>query len=236
VEDQVARVLGENLENVQIVIAGNHPKARLLATNLAERRARVALLSNGLTNSPDLLNAFSFSPDVTAVSHLEMSDPEADNLLAQAQMVVIWPGRAPWFGEAEASAVRPGSWVLDAEIGGLLPEGMERFRQRGARLIRQNVWPTLAGVLLAAHEAQQIYKSSMGRSTIAGVPVVAGGAMGELGDVVVDSVSQPSRVIGVADSQGRLTFQYTPQDARHVHLVTEEINSRMTMTHLTTLK
>jgi 4-hydroxy-2-oxovalerate aldolase len=236
VEDQVARVLGENLENLQIVVAGDHPKSRLLATNLVERRARVSILSESLISAPEDLGAFSFSPDRTTLSYLQAGKPEAEDHLANARMVVVWPRGAPWFGDAEASLVRADSWVLDARIGGLLSEGIERLRQRGAQLIRQNMWPTLAGVLLAAHESQLVCKKSMGRSAIGGVPVVAGGAMGRPGDVVVDSISEPSRVIGVADSQGGITFHYSPQEAEHVHRVTEEINSRMVMPHHNSVK
>jgi len=34
--------------------------------------------------------------------------------------------------------------------------------------------------------------------------VVAGGLVGALGDVVVDSITNPTRVVGVADGRGRI--------------------------------
>jgi hypothetical protein len=101
-------------------------------------------------------------------------------------------------------------------------------------VVRLNMWPALAGTLLAAHESQRVRRQCMGWSTLAGIPVVAGGAMGGKGDVIVDSVSEPSRVIGVADGQGGIVFRYTPEEADSVHRVTEEIHSRMFMPHLTT--
>ena len=55
----------------------------------------------------------------------------------------------------------------------------------------------------------------------------AGGAMGRSGDVIVDSVREPSRVIGVADGQGKIIFGYTPEQAERVRRVTQEIQSRI---------
>lgn len=233
VEDQVTRILGENLEQVKIVIAGDHPKSRLLTANLAERRASVTLLSKGLTGVAGDLRAFSFSPDATMLAFLAAESPEVHDRLADARMVVVWPGGAPWFGAAEAKMVEPNAYVLDAEIGGLTPGGLAILRERNTPLIRQNVWPTLAGVLLAAHESQNVCRRSMGRATIAGIPVVAGGEMGRPGDVIVDSVTEPSRVIGVADNHGGIVFKYTSEAAQRVNRVTEEINSRLLMPHVT---
>jgi hypothetical protein len=121
---------------------------------------------------------------------------------------------------------------MDAGIGALLPEAIAVLQQRGALLVRFNMWPAIAGSLVAAHEAQRICKESMGWATLAGIPVVAGGAMGRNGDVIVDSVREPSRVIGVADGQGGTRFHYTSQEADRVRRVTEEIHSRIVAPHL----
>jgi hypothetical protein len=89
------------------------------------------------------------------------------------------------------------------------------------------MWPTLAGVLLAAEESHYACHKSMGRTTIAGIPVVAGGELGRPGDVVVDSVTEPSRVIGIADPFGGIAFKYAPQEKQWVDRVTQEINLRL---------
>jgi 4-hydroxy 2-oxovalerate aldolase len=236
IEDQLARILGENLERVPIVIAGDHPKSRLLTSNLVERRAQVTLLSNGSTGPTEVHRGLSFSPEPDMLAYFDKESPEARDRLAVARMIVVWPGGAPWFGAAEANLVPGGACVLDAELGGIVPEGIETMRRRDIRLIRQNLWPTLAGVLFAAHESQNTCMKAMGRTTIAGIPVVAGGAMGSPGDVVVDDIHRPSRVIGVADDQGKLVFKYTAEEARCVQRVVEEINSRILLPRRTSLE
>jgi hypothetical protein len=42
----------------------------------------------------------------------------------------------------------------------------------------------------------------MGKDTISGVPVIAGGIIGNEGDIVLDSIRNPTSVVGVADGEG----------------------------------
>lgn len=229
VEEQVVRFLSEHLEGVPIVIAGNHPKSRLLATALAERRAQVTLVWEKLGATPELLRAFSFSPDVCEIVCCEAVTAEARDRLAAADLVVVWPSGAPWFGRSEARLLRPEAAVFDAGIGGLLPDALAELQECAVVLIRGNMWPSLAGTLLSAHESQRVQREAMGHSSVAGVPVVAGGAWGRSGDVVVDSVRHPTRVIGVANGQGGFVFRHSHEEAERVRRVTAAINSQMLM-------
>ena len=234
-EDQVVRLLSENLEGVPVVIAGDHPKSRLLAASLAERRARVTLLSGGSSATEAPGGAFSFSPDAISLASVEAGTVEAGDRLAEARLVAVWSRGASSFGSREASLLSADALVLDAGMGAFPADAHEELQRRGIMVVRLNMWPALAGTLLAAHESQRVRRQSMGWTTLAGVPVVAGGAMGRKGDVIVDSVSEPSRVIGVADGQGGIVFRYTSEEADRVRRVTEELNSRMVMPHATTV-
>ncbi len=202
VEAQVVRLLGEQLEHLPIVIAGDHHKSRLVALMMAERGARVTLLTTGsFQSSPP-------SPGIRGITTITAGTAEAGNQIEEARMVVVWPGDRPWFGKTEASRISMGAHVLDASMGRFMIEAAEEVESRNGQLARLNMWPTLAGALLGAHESKRICMESMGRATVAGVPVVAGGAMGRKGDVIVDSIREPSRVIGIADGRGAIVFPF----------------------------
>ena len=62
----------------------------------------------------------------------------------------------------------------------------------------------LSGEIIAALETKELIENIAGRGEINGVTVVAGGLIGKKGDVVVDSISNPNRVIGIADGIGGL--------------------------------
>ncbi len=236
VEDQVVRLMGEVLDNSLLVITGEHPKSRFLALRFAERRARVVIIngpaSSVATPLVETMRPFSFDPDHLSVTCLDVHSSETINCLAKARAVILWPSRKPWFGMNEARHLMPGTFVLDAGIGSISPDGLEEARRHKAMLIRVNIWPNLAAALEAAHESARVCKESLGWEILAGVPVVAGGAMGRRGDVVVDSVRQPTRVIGIADGRGGVLFSYGPEDVEQVRRVSEEINHRLLMPRL----
>ena len=60
-----------------------------------------------------------------------------------------------------------------------------------------------------------------------GIPVVAGGAMGGLGDVIVDSIHRPTRIIGVCDGRGGVKFRFDDAETERVRRVQAEINRRL---------
>ncbi len=236
VEDQVVRLLGDVLDDVCIVIAGDHPRSRFLVLRLIERGASVAVLyecgDSAILMHDRIMQYFSFDPPRVQLSYLSVDSPDSLEPLARARLVVVWPENEAWFSASHARHLSSGTYLLDAGIGTILPEGLEEARYRGALLIRVNIWPALAGALSEAHESARICQQSLGWETIAGVPVVAGGAIGKRGDVVVDCVHEPTRVIGVADGLGGVLFQYDDERAEGVKRVSEEISRRLVMPRL----
>ena len=221
VEDQLVRLSEENVEGVPVVIAGDHARTRLLAKRLAERRANVSIVAKRL-NTTD-------TPERPAdrISIFQVDTDEANQRISEASLVVVWPGEQPWFGATEACQLNVKAKLLAADGHVFTPDGLDFLQARNAQIVRVNMWPALAGSLLAAHESQRIVHDSLGWGEVAGVPVVAGGAMGRHGDVIVDSVREPSRVIGVADGQGKIIFQYSPDQAERVQRVMAEIHARI---------
>lgn len=238
VEDQIVRLLGEVLVGVPLVIVGDHPKSRFLTLRLAERRAAVGVLGAPVGKGAPLpaqhMRPFSFDPEHLDITYMEVDSPAALDWLSRARLVVVWTGDQPGFGVREASYLSTGTYVLDAAIGNVSQEGLDEIRHRGALPIRVNIWPALAGALTAAHESARVYHESLGWGTIAGVSVVAGGAIGQSGDIVVDDLRQPTRVIGVADGRGGVLFSYGPEHLDQVRRVAEEINRHLVMPRLDT--
>ncbi len=237
VEDQVVRLLHEVLNDSEIVIAGDHPRSRFLALRLAERGATVTLLPDPgqERNAPSLDHVRSLSLDGAELK-LTLMKAEAGcafGALSRAKAVVVWPGGAPWFGQRFAKRLTQDTYVLDAGIGTILPDGIAEAQRRGCLLLRVNIWPALTGSLSAAHESLMETREALGWEMLDGVPVVAGGAMGQSGDVIVDSVHHPTRVIGVCNGQGGVRFRFHDEEAVRVRRVQAEINRRLVAPQLT---
>ena len=152
---------------------------------------------------------------------------EGEESLATARLVVVWPRARPWFCVKQASQLRKGVYLVDAGVGSVLPDALARAEENGVLSVRVNLWPALSGALVAAHESARVCRESFGWGTLAGVDVVAGGALGQAGTVVVDSVSHPRRVIGVADGRGGISFDYQDLELERVRTVSAEIQRQL---------
>ena len=231
VEDQVVRLMGEVLQASAVVVAGDHPKSRFLALRLAERGAAVTLVHEREPPAPfvplDHMRSLSLAGQDLALSAVQQDSPVVGEALSRARMVVVWPAGAPWFGKQFAQHVPRNAYVLDAGIGAIQQPAITELQLRRALVIRVSIWPALTGSLSAAHESLLETRDALGWETLAGVPAVAGGAMGCRGDVIVDSVRHPTRIIGVCDGQGGVNFDLSPDETERVSRVQEEINRRL---------
>jgi 4-hydroxy 2-oxovalerate aldolase len=230
VEDQVVRLLNEVLHDCEIVIAGDHPRSRFLALRFAERGANVKMLqdpASTTTTSPDGMQSLSLAGGELRITSLPNDGSGASDALSRANVVVVWPSGDPWFDQRYARQLAASTHVLDAGIGAILPEGIAEAQRRGCLLLRVNIWPALTGCLSAAHESFVETSEALGWETLGGVPVVAGGAMGQSGDVIVDSVHHPTRVIGLCDGHGGVRFRFDDNEAERVRRVQAEINRRL---------
>jgi len=236
VEDQVVRLLHEDLIGCRVVIAGDHPRSRFLALRLAERGAEVALLldpeQTRETPALEHIRSLSFEGSELSLELLKAESGGGFDTISRAAAVLVWPAGTPWFGQSFAERLTKGAYVIDAGISAILPDGIAEAQRRGCFLLRVNIWPALTGTLSAAHESLLETRDALGWETIDGVPVVAGGAMGRSGDVIVDSVRNPTRVIGVCDGQGGVRFRFNDADAERVRKVRAEINRRLVAPHL----
>ena len=88
--------------------------------------------------------------------------------------------------------------------GSLAEDAVQTAIARGMRVLRLDMRAGLSGQVMTVLESKELWEKVMGRGTLGGVPVVAGGELGERGTVVVDSISTPAKVLSVADGKGGL--------------------------------
>lgn len=81
---------------------------------------------------------------------------------------------------------------------------VERGVQKGLSLYQLDMRAGLSAETVNILEMVKLRSSVMGSGEIGGISVVAGGVIGNKGDVVIDSIARPFRVIGVADGCGYL--------------------------------
>lgn len=102
-----------------------------------------------------------------------------------------------------SKSIPSGAIVLDVGMGSIEGAAASLLIERGCQLIRVDAAPSRDGLVAFVESSVHIRQKVQGSLRISGVDVIAGGHFGSSGAVIVDSISRPTHVIGIADGAGR---------------------------------
>ena len=197
--------------SLSCALVGDHMMSYRLASSLLDLGYGV-LLASPSTN--DAQNSI-----VLALNNLKLP--------YQKNQIGIWDGISPVdilvgtetktavITENMISAVNSDGLVVDGGIGSLTASSVKKARALGIKVLRLDNRAAISSVVQISLEARDLVNNRMGTDRIAGISVVAGGLMGNDGDIVLDSINKPSTVIGIADGAGRIrnSTNQTEEDA-----------------------
>jgi hypothetical protein len=109
--------------------------------------------------------------------------------------------------------------IIDAKINTLEPDVIKYANEFGMKLIRPDMRAAIAGEILHQISIYNLVKNDLGRKAINNYSIISGGLIGKEGEIVVDSISSPSRVIGVAKGNGEVI--YNPEDEKYYKILQE---------------
>jgi len=187
-----------NIPKSKIVIFGcNNPSIKL-AQRLSEMGARVTLWDE----NPDRLNKVVKS--LNLIKDDDLIDGEIDKIRAStnADVMIGFDINRPVISKKMLEKMNQNGLVIDASIGSILPEGVQYAINSGLKVYRLDMRAGLSGEIITALETKELIENVAGKGEINGVTVVAGGFIGKRGDVVVDSISNPIRIVGIANGIG----------------------------------
>jgi len=162
------------------------------------------------------------SPSCLAPPEIEAVDGGEQAAATAGVLLAFEPER---IGASLVLAAPDGALVMDAGIGSVTREGLETAQARDIPVLRPDMRAMLAAELRAALGARR-WLAGSGRGELAGQPVVAGGLVGRRGDILLDSLSRPTQVIGVADGRGR-ALDERGEFAPRLRLVRGEVLRRL---------
>lgn len=140
--------------------------------------------------------------------------PNLEELYSQATVWVVCDViEEEMFRHIKADAV-----VIDALIGGLRGPAISFIHKRGGGVYRADMQTMIQAEIQALVEMSQLVKKKQGMGVKNGVSIAAGGVVAPRGTVIVDSVSAPRTVFGVASGEGFLLHkqEMTEPDKEHM--------------------
>ncbi len=160
---------------------------------LAERNASVVARGRDDAKVSHLVEALNLVlPRHSAAPVRVWSDEVVDVLVGAAS------GRG-CVDESYLALLAPNALVIDLGIDNLAPSFVAEALAAGHRLARVD---TRAGNLPLRSPAPGFFDEVYGAAEVAGIRVVAGGVVGERGDVIVDRVVGPRSAYGLANGTG----------------------------------
>jgi 4-hydroxy 2-oxovalerate aldolase/long-chain acyl-CoA synthetase len=187
--------------SVTAMVVGGDGQAARAAIALSDRGRRVIVVDPA-SSARDLQAMVRPGSQIEFASAAEVAARQAGVLVAFAR------GTVP---PSVVDALPGDAIIFDAGIGALQPAAIARATERGIRVLRPDMRAALAAELSAAAGTRRVATELMGRGDIDGVSVVAGGLVGSAGDVVVDSITNPTRVLGIATGDGSVNYSPGPE-------------------------
>ncbi|MEM2991132.1 MAG: 4-hydroxy-2-oxovalerate aldolase [Halobacteria archaeon] len=224
IDNLIAEILGD-LVGIVVAIYGINNLCSKLAIRLAERGCRVILSGASekeLKEHVAALNRLIIREAPYPVEFIEdtkVASKDADVLVGLTPQLAL-------IDKEEVLSMNPKGLIIDGGIGSVSPDAIRLGNDIGAKVIRVDMRAALSGEIWSVLGTKDMVSKIMGKGEISGVPVVAGGVLGNKGDMVLDSISHPMKVVGVADGCGGVIYDVPEELKSVIELVEREIVRR----------
>lgn len=213
----IASFVGNVFEK-KIAINGINDVSIKLAMMLAERGAKVFVLdTNGDNKRVLAINAVKLRNSPFRVKTIH----DKQLLCDQASVVIGFDKNNPVTKEM-VDIMNTQGLLIDATFGSLHEDAIDYAKKQGIFVWRTDMKAAMTGEVTTVLRTHAMI-ANIGKSMICGIPVVAGGYIGNKGDVVLDSISNPTNVIGIADGKGTILYGLESEHLEKIRKIEHEI-------------
>jgi|GEM_PF-90507 len=186
-----------------VAILGDNASGCKLALKLAEQGAKVTLWGKDVERLRKIVEGLNLLllRDSFGAIHISADPVEASK---GASILVGMLPYSPLITMQVLEVMQERGIVIDAGVGTIYPDAIDYGIAHEIQLYRLDMRAGLSGEITNVLETLKLTGKVIGTENYDGIRMVAGGTLGRKGDIVVDSISQPTMVIGVADGSGGL--------------------------------
>ena len=230
----------DSIENLIVQILSTHPrglsgkKASIIGAGNVGSKLALKLVERGMSVCLMRRNRVKLDAIVTALNIIKPSETIAkvfagkDNLSAAhgVDLLVGLTQGIPVITVAMVEALAPGAVLLDGGKGCCEPGAIKRAKEKGIPIYRADIRPGFDGHMSMVLETERIAEFTLGRAELDGVTCVAGGLLGWSNEVVVDSISNPQVVFGIANGLGDFFRVLDDEQVHRMQVVNNFINRK----------
>jgi len=191
----------KDLHNKKIAIIGCGNIGSKIALKLVERGANVFITGKNKNKINCITKGLNFIKPKNTLSRIVGM---TDNYEAakNEDIVIGFTNGVPIIDKKMVDMMSRNGMIIDGGIGTVFQNAIEYAKELGIRTLRLDIRAGFAGAITNVIETEIFIKNFIGHKKIYGFDVVAGGIIGKRGDIIVDKISNPTRVIGICDGTG----------------------------------
>jgi len=100
--------------------------------------------------------------------------------------------------------IRKNGFILDGGSGTISLDGIKEAKKKQVKVLRLDIRMGFASYVNLMINSEKLISKITGIKKITDFNIIAGGIIGNLGDIVVDDISKPKKIFGVSDGKGGL--------------------------------
>ena len=184
----------------KICIVGTGNIGSKLALKLIESGARVYILNSSKESTKKITNA------INAIKPKECPDKvigiSKSSFPKNFDCIIGFTRGIPVINKRMISCVKQNGYVIDGGLGTIHQSGLDEARKREINILKIDIRIGFQSNATLMLYTEKFLNQTFGFKKISNHKIIAGGYLGKKGDIVVDKISKPSKIIGIADGAG----------------------------------
>lgn len=120
-------------------------------------------------------------------------------------------------------SIKKNAIIVDLGKNSLTKEALSFALTQSIEIYRTDVTSAFEGFIYEAIKMDEILHQSYGRRNLGYCTIIGGGYFGQVGDIVVDNISCPNMVFGVAAGDGTMKKKPSLEDKRRINLLKKDM-------------
>ena len=210
------------LSGKKISILGSGNIGSKLALKLVECGVSVSIFRRNTYKGYSISQGLNFIKPENTVSNITFHE----NILQATLMsdVVIGTANGVQIIDTDIlESIKKNSIVVDLGKNSLTKNAVNFALKNNLEVYRTDITAAFEGFIHEAIKMDQILNNSYGKKDYGYCTIVGGGALGSNGDIVVDNISQPKIVIGIAAGDGTLKKNHSIEDKEKLSMFKKQI-------------
>lgn len=215
----------DDLRNKKVLIYGAGNLGSKLSLRLAERLAKVYLDSRNKEKTKEIVTALNYLLHKYSQSHITAVQ-NYDDLFSEIDILIAFTSASNVIPPVYLNYLKKKGLALDGGINNFTSDFIKGAKKNGINCYRLDVRTAFPhSVLFSTDYTKDFYHNIQGEMTIDDVRLVAGGIIGNDGDIVVDRIKDPTQIVGVANGIGglKLEKEYSDKEKLTIGKIKNEI-------------